>query len=130
MARKTAELLTAWANAQGAVCEFWLGTLRPLDPANQLRTWSRMSGTFGAVVSATTKAALDTQVAAARVCAERIAADPRSSKLVVEGAHQAYDLVAAYCEASAATFDASLAVARFADPVREALPTKPVGTER
>jgi len=130
MARKTPELLTAWANAQGAVCEFWLGTLLPLAPANRLRAWSRMSGTFVDAVSASAKAALETQVALARVCAESVAADPRSSKLVVEGAHQAYDLVAAYSEASAATFDASLALARFAEPALEAVPTKPAGTER
>jgi hypothetical protein len=124
--RKATEVLTAWANAQGAVCEFWFGNLQPVDPAQRLRSWSRLSGTISAAVSASTKAVLETQADIARVCAERVANDPRSSKLVVEGAHQAYDLVVAYTEAGAETCDAFLAALRCADPVRE---FKPVPTE-
>ena len=118
MMDKAAEPLTAWANAQGAVFEFWLGSLQPAGATRQWRAWSRMGDTIGAAVSASSRAFLDPQVQAARLCGERIAADPRSSKLVVEGAHQAYDLVVAYSEASAATSDAFLAALRCVDPAR------------
>jgi hypothetical protein len=118
MMDKAAEPLTAWANAQGAVFEFWLGSLQPAQATRQLHAWSRVGDKIGEAVAASTRAFLDTQVHAARVCAERIAADPRSSKLVVEGAHQAYDLVVAYTEASAATSDAWLAALGCADPAR------------
>jgi hypothetical protein len=120
---RAAEPLTAWANAQGAVFEFWLGSLQAAGATRQLRAWVRIGDTIGDAVSASTRAFLDTQVQAARVCAERIAADPRSSKLVVEGAHQAFDLVVAYTEASAATSDAWLAAVRCADPARVACAT-------
>jgi hypothetical protein len=118
MMDKAAEPLTAWANAQGAMFEFWLGSLQPAAATRQWHAWSRVGDTVGEAVAASTRAFLDTQVRAARLCAERIAADPRSSKLVVEGAHQAYDLVVAYTEASAATSDAWLAALRCADPAR------------
>jgi hypothetical protein len=127
MMRKATEVLTAWANAQGAVCEFWFGSLQPGDPAHRLRSWSRMNGKISTAVSVSTKAVLDTQVDVVRACAERVAADPRSSKLVVEGAHQAYDLVVAYTEASSETCDALLAALRCADPVQE---FHPVSHER
>ncbi len=111
-AAPVSQLLTAWANAQGAVWTFWLGSLEPLTPADRLRAWSQVSQTVGAAAAASTKAALELQVDAARACAERIAAHPKSSKLVVEAAHQAYDLVVAFSEAAAATCDASLAASR------------------
>jgi hypothetical protein len=118
MTRKATEALTAWANAQGAIWEFWLRSLGPVPMTRQLHAWSQVGDAFDAAVSASTKAILETQVDLARTCAERIAADPRSSKLVVEGAHQAFDLVVAYTEASAATSDALLAALRCADPAR------------
>lgn len=120
VARKATEALTAWANAQGAVWEFWLGSLQPFGAARQLNAWSRVNDTVGDAVSVSAKAVLDTQADGVRACAERIAADPRSSKLVVEGAHQAYDLAVAFSEATAQTCDAMLAALRCCtDPVRD-----------
>ena len=91
-------------------------TTRPADAlsvcAEQARAWSRLSGLVGEAVCTSTKAVLYTQAVAARACAERVANDPRSSKMAVEGAHQAYDLVVAFTEANAGFCDAWLAAVR------------------
>ncbi len=115
MAPRTPELLAAWANAQSAVCDFWFGSLQPCTTAERLDAWSQVSENVAGALGTSAKTAFALQVDVARVCAERIAANSRSSKLVVEAAHQAYDLVVAYAEAGAATCDASLAASRCAD---------------
>jgi len=104
-------------NAGEAMVDFWFGSSQCAQP---LRTWSRVNEAVGEALCASAKAVLRKQAELARDWAERVAVDSRSSKLTVEGAHQAYDLVVAYTEASAQWCETWLAMLRSIDPQRAA----------
>jgi hypothetical protein len=112
----------AWANLQDAVLGFWLGGLQPGGVARQARLCSRVRGIVGEAVCASTKAVLRMQVDLTRDWAESVATNPRSSKIVIEGAHQAYDLVVAFSEANAEYCNAWLAALRSLEPEQCAAP--------
>jgi hypothetical protein len=101
MKAKPSDAVTAWANVQDVVWGFWLGGLQPGGAARQARSCAGVSGIVGEAVCASTKAVLRMQVDVARDWAESVATNPRSSKIIGEGAHQAYDLVVAFSEAGA-----------------------------
>lgn len=104
-------------NAGEAMVDFWFGSSQCAQP---LRTWSRVNEAVGEAFCASAKAVLRKQAELARDWAERVAVDSRSSKLTVEGAHQAYDLVVAYTEASAQWCETWLAMLRSIDPQQAA----------
>jgi hypothetical protein len=116
MKTEPTDALSTWADVQDAVVHACLGSLHPVSAIQQLRALACVGDSVAEAMCATTTAALHSQAGAARDWAERTAADPRSSKLVVEGAHQAYDLVVAYTEASTAWCGAWLAIVRSIGP--------------
>jgi hypothetical protein len=116
MKTKPPDVLGRWADVQSAVVHACLGSLNPVSATQQLRALACVGDSVAEALCETTTAALHSQAGVARDWAERIAADPRSSKLGVEGAHQGYDLVVAYTEASTAWCGAWLAIVRSIDP--------------
>ena len=116
MKTKPTDALGTWADVQDAVVHTCLRSLHPVSATQQLRALACVGDSVAEAMCATTTAALHSQAGVARDWAECIAADPRSSKLVVAGAHQGYDLVVAYTEASTAWCGAWLAIVRSIDP--------------
>jgi hypothetical protein len=117
-----ADPLVLWAQAQYAIWDRWLGNVGNARAAGQATMWGRATGDVDEAVSASAKATFLTQALWARRWAERVAADPRSSKLVVESAHQLYELVTACAEAKAQTCATWFAALRSMEPERLAAP--------
>jgi hypothetical protein len=116
MKTEPTDVLGTWGHVQDAVVHACLGSLHPVSATQQWRALACVGDSVAETMCATATAALHSQAGVARDWAERIAADPRSSKLVVEGAHQGYDLIVAYAEASSAWCGAWLAIVRSIEP--------------
>lgn len=114
--------LLVWAHAQYAIWDRWLGNLGSGVGSRPASLWSRATGGVDEALSASAKATFFAQALMARSWAERVASDPRSSKVVVEGAHQMYELVTACTEAKAEYCTAWLAALRSIDPEQLARP--------
>jgi hypothetical protein len=116
-----ADPLIVWAKAQYAIWDRWLGGVGS-TATNRSTMWSRATGSVDEALSASAKATFLAQARWARKWAERVAGDPRSSKIVVESAHQMYELVAACTDAKVESCTTLFLALRSLEPERLAAP--------
>ncbi len=111
--------LAAWAGAQGEILGRWLEAefTEPAAGPAHVNAWGRGPGNLSDALSASAKATLQAQADLMHGWAERVAADPRSSKLAVEAAHQMYELALSCTAATGAVYDSLFAALRTIEPV-------------
>jgi hypothetical protein len=117
-----ADPIVIWAKAQYAIWDRWLGGVGKTAATRQATIWARATGNVDEALSASAKATFLAQALWARNWAERVAADPHASKIVVESAHQMYELVTACTEAKVEACTTLFAVLRSMEPERLAEP--------
>jgi hypothetical protein len=110
--------LVTWIDAQRAIFGRWLeaelveAELTKSAGGTGLAGSCRGSSTFSEALSASARATLRAEEDLMRRWAERVAADPRSSKLGVEAAHQMYELALSCTSTKAALYDSWFAAFR------------------